>query len=415
MSIENKLTLIQLLKKSFFNLFHLGTVQATNILLQLVLIPLVVKRVGLEANGYVLTALSIAGFFSIFVNYASNQTGPIEIRLSKLSETSNANISALLNIRLIFFFVFVVGVFSLFFFDIPSVLFLMGIIPLVFAEVINPYVYFLGLEELKYYNLANLFARVAALVLVYYFINHLGDAPWVNALVGLAQVSGFLFLWGILIFKHKIKWITFSFANIIDSLKQNLPLTLSNVAVHLQQSIFLYGLGFMGNPVVLGAYAIADKLIWGARMVLIAFSNAIYPAAIEVFHRSNEEWILFRKQVNKILTVFLILIGVLIFFFAHFIAMILSEKDDLELVERFIRLISPVPLAIGLNALNVMELLMKKMFSTQLQLSIQIFIISVLIAAISLFILPPNLSILYLLIIEITCLIFYEKNRRYNR
>ena len=174
-------------------------------------------------------------------------------------------------------------------------------------------------------------------------------------------------------------------------------------------------LGFMGNPVVLGAYAIADKLIWGARMVLIAFSNAIYPAAIEVFHRSNEEWISFRKQVNNILAVFLILIGVLIFFFAHFIAMILSEKDDLELVERFIRLISPVPLAIGLNALNVMELLIKKMFSTQLQLSIHIFITSVLIAAFSLFILPPNLSILYLLIIEISCLIFYEKNRRYTR
>jgi hypothetical protein len=60
-----------------------------------------------------------------------------------------------------------------------------------------------------------------------------------------------------------------------------------------------------------------------------------------------------------------------------------------------------------------MELLMKKMFSTQLQLSVQIFFASVLFALFSLFILPPSLSVLYLLIIELICLFFYEKNRRY--
>ena len=171
----------------------------------------------------------------------------------------------------------------------------------------------------------------------------------------------------------------------------------------------------MGNPVVLGAYAIADKLIWGVRMMLIAFSNAVYPRAIETFHESYDEWILFRKQVNKLLSIFLILMGLVLFISAHYIALLLSEKEDVALVERFICLVSPVPLFIGLNALNVMELLMKKMFSLQLKLSIQIFIASILMAVFSLFFLPPDLSILYLLIIEITCLIFYEKSRRYTR
>jgi len=55
------------------------------------------------------------------------------------------------------------------------------------------------------------------------------------------------------------------------------------------------------------------------------------------------------------------------------------------------------------------------MVSTQLHLSIQVFNASILIAGFSLFILPPNLSILYIFIIEIACLIFYEKNRRYSR
>ncbi len=407
--------MIRIIKNSFFNLFHLGSVQATNILLQLILIPIVVRKVGIEANGFVLTSLSLAGFISIFINYASNQTGPIEIKLGTSQQNDKGNLTALFFIRIFFFFLYILISLFIYFLKLPFALFLLGIIPLIFAEVVNPYIYFLGLEQLKYFNLANLFSRISALILVFYFVNQLSDAPWVNALVGISQVAGFTFLWVLLVFKNRIPFVPLALKNIIKAFRENLPLTISNLAVHFQQSVFLYGLGFMGNPVVLGAYAIADKLIWGVRMMLIAFSNAVYPRAIETFHESYGEWILFRKQVNKLLSIFLILMGVVLFISAHYIAMFLSEKEDVSLVERFICLVSPVPLFIGLNALNVMELLMKKMFSLQLKLSIQIFIASILMAVFSLFILPPELSVLYLLIIEITCLIFYEKSRRYPR
>ena len=401
-------------KRSISNLFHLGSVQATNVLLQLILIPLVLKRVGLEANGYVLISLSLSGFISILLNYASNQTGPIDVKLS-IGDilTAEKTLAPLFGIRFIFFVLYLGVAIGSYLLHFSFSVFLLGISALVFSEVINPYIYFLGLEQLKYYNLANLFSRVISFFLIFHFILDPSYAPFVNSLVGISQLLGFGFLWVYLFKTKKITKGVFSFRGTAYAFRKNFPLTVSNLAVHLQQSVYLYGLGFMGNPVVLGAYAIADKIIWGIRMLLIAFSNSIYPIAIEIHHRSYEEWLGFRRKVNKFLFFMLFGLGILIFLFAPLIAFWLSNSSDEKLVITFIRWISIVPLIIGLNALNVMEILMDKTFSIQLRLSISIFIISIVLTLVCLILLPLNFAIIYLILIESICLVFYEKNRRH--
>lgn len=403
-----------LVKRSISNLFHLGSVQATNVLLQLILIPLVLKRVGLEANGYVLIALSLSGFISILLNYASNQTGPIDVKLSIGDVVATEkSLAPLFGIRFMFFVLYLVVAIGSYLLHFSFSVFLFGISSLVFSEVINPYIYFLGLEQLKYYNIANLFSRVISFFLIFHFILDPSYAPFVNSLVGISQLLGFGLLWVYLFKTKRITKGVFSFRGTAFALRKNFPLTVSNLAVHLQQSIYLYGLGFMGNPVVLGAYAIADKIIWGARMLIIAFSNSIYPMAIEIHHGSYQEWLTFRKQVNKILFFLLLGLGLLIFIFAPIIAIWLSNSKDQVLVISFIRGISIVPLIIGLNALNVMEILMDKTFSIQLRLSISIFLVSIALTMICLMLLPSNFSFIYLLLIESICLVYYEKNRRH--
>jgi len=408
--------LIQLFKNSITNLFHLGAVQATNVLLQLVLIPLVTSRVGIEANGYVLTALSLSGFIGIVMNYASNQTGPMEVKLSIIdSKETFSSMADIFFIRLVFFIFFFLVTLFLYAINFSFSIFLVGIIPLLFAEVLNPYVFYLGSEKLQYYNIANLLSRALSLFLVYQTLIHVDDAPFVNAYVGTAQALGFIVLWIQLARDKKSNIGVVTSRGIRIVLKNNLPLTVSNMIVHLQQSIFLFGLGITANPLVLGAYAIADKLIWGIRMILIAFSNAIYPTAIETHHKSYQDWIKFRKQVNQVLAILLIFGGIILFFMAPLLASWLTKSSDTVIVTTFIRFISPVPLVIGMNALNVMELLMKNDFKVQLKLSIYVFLFSVVLTLFFLFVVPSSLSILYLLILESICLIIYEKNRNNSR
>lgn len=395
---------------------HLGAVQATNVLLQLLLIPLVTSRVGIEANGYVLTALSLSGFIGIVINYASNQTGPMNVKLSMIdSKETVSTMADVFFIRLMFFILFLIVALILYAINFPFSIFIIGIIPLLFAEVLNPYVFYLGSEKLQYYNIANLLSRALSLFMVYLALINVGDAAFVNAYVGSAQALGFIVLWYQLVRNKKNNIGVVSSRGISVVLKNNLPLTVSNMIVHLQQSIFLFGLGLTANPLILGAYAIADKLIWGIRMILIAFSNAIYPTAIETHHKSHQDWIKFRKQVNQILAILLICGGFILFFMAPYLATWLSKSRDTVLVTTFIRCISPVPLVIGMNALNVMELLMKNDFTIQLKLSFYVFVFSVVLTLFFLFVVPSSISILYLLFLESICLIIYEKNRSNSR
>lgn len=374
------------------------------------------SRVGIEANGYVLTALSLSGFIGIVINYASNQTGPMEVKLSMIdSKETFSSMADIFFIRFMFFIFFVLVTLILYASNFSFSIFLVGVIPLLFAEVLNPYVFYLGSEKLQYYNIANLFSRALSLFLVYEALINVGDAPFVNAYVGSAQVLGFIVLWIQLLRDKKNNIGVITTRGIRVVLKNNLPLTVSNMIVHLQQSIFLFGLGITANPLVLGAYAIADKLIWGIRMILIAFSNAIYPTAIETHHKSYQDWIRFRKQINQVLAILLIFGGVILFFMAPFLATLLTKSSDTVIVTTFIRCVSPVPLVIGMNALNVMELLMKNDFKVQLKLSIYIFIFSVVLTLFFLFVVPNSLSILYLLFLESICLIIYEKNRSNSR
>jgi O-antigen/teichoic acid export membrane protein len=199
-----------------------------------------------------------------------------------------------------------------------------------------------------------------------------------------------------------------------------------NLVVHLQQSIFLYGLGLMASPAVLGTYSVLDKLVSGARMAMVAFSNAIYPFAINTFSEGIENWVALRRKVNLFLGMVLFGVGIIVFIAAPLLAGWLTNTADQSLLADYIRWMSPIPLLIGLNALNVMELLMKKKFHLQFLVSIQLLIAALVasaiflapfyfnVASISSVFFVPYLPV-YLIFMESITLFVYERNRHHSR
>lgn len=423
--------MISIFKKIFSNLFHLGVIQATNILLQLLLIPLVISRVGLGVNGLVLTALSVAGLLSILVNYAGGQTIPV--LLSGLSNSDNIQsphiqeeITANYAIRLMVFLLCSTVM------AVPYVAgwsfgpYLICILPILFSEVLNPHAILLSLGKIQYFNYANLFSRTVALWVVWKGLTAVEDAPWVNAWVGVMLSASFVVVWIGLLRKNSIRFGRFNRQLVVSLMMKHGNLVGGNLVVQLQQSIFLYGLGFLASPAVLGAYAVLDKLVSGVRMVLIAFSNAIYPYAISVFNEGADHWLALRRKVNRFFWVLFSLSGVLIYCIAPVLAEVLAEGQGTSLVTTYIRFLSVVPLLISLNALNVLELLMYQRFERQLLISMQLlgiaFVLSFLLlmpfygslGSISPVLLTPYLP-MYLIFIEFITLVLYERNRNRTR
>ena len=422
--------MIALFRQFFSNLFHIGAIQLTNMLLQFYLIALVISRVGIETNGLVLTALSLAWLGCIILNYAGNQTMPLAFAKGKI-ETSSKELTEVVTdnlvIRSLFFVLLVSVILLVYAMNFSFAIYLVGAIPILFSELLNPQAFYLSLNKMQFFNVANLIGRSLGVGLVWYTLYEVDYAPMANAWVGIGLSMAYLLLWVHLLGTKTIQFAGLSLQRTIAMLKHHLPLVGGNVVVQLQQSVFLYALGLTANPIVLGAYSIVDRITSGVRNILIAFSNAIFPLSIKTMEEDTQAWISMRKKLNDFLFVSLMVMGFGIWYFAENIALWFSKGIEVALVTAYIKWLAPIPFVIGINALNVLELIVKKQFKTQFNLNIILMCCSVLLTAVFIYAMKQTesnstfctgvlcitqLLPTYLLITEAINLFLYEKHRR---
>lgn len=419
-------------------------------LLQFYLIALVISRVGIETNGLVLTALSLAWLGCIILNYAGNQTIPLVFAKEQsggnsrqaagdaagLTAGNAAGVTARntaevvtdnITIRLFFFLIAILVVGIVYALEIPFSVYLIATIPILFSELINPQAFYLSLNKMQFFNAANLIGRSLGVGLVWYTLYEVDYAPMANAWVGIGLSMAYLLLWVHLLGTKTIQFAGLSMQRTTAMLKHHLPLVGGNVVVQLQQSVFLYALGLSANPIVLGAYSIVDRITSGVRNILIAFSNAIFPLSIKTMEEDTQAWLSMRKKLNDFLFVSLMVMGFGIWYFAENIALWFSKGIEVALVTAYIKWLAPIPFVIGINALNVLELIVKKQFKTQFNLNIILMCCSVMLTAVFIYAMKQTesnstfctgvfciaqLLPTYLLITEAINLFLYEKHRR---
>ena len=73
---------------AFFSFANLSFIQGSNVLIQLLLIPIITRIVGLQEFGLVMLASSYAALVSIFINYGSNQSGVKDVAQEKESPSN---------------------------------------------------------------------------------------------------------------------------------------------------------------------------------------------------------------------------------------------------------------------------------------------------------------------------------------
>jgi hypothetical protein len=190
--------------------------------------------------------------------------------------------------------------------------------------------------------------------------------------------------------------------------------------VHFQQALILYVIGLVATPAVWGLYAIIDKLIGGCRTLLISFSGAAFTLWLNIFPQGEDAWKKFRRQVNQLLGIGLLILGLGIYFGADGLALLLATTDNSKELANAFRMAASIPLITGLNLMNVLELILKKNFKTIYHSNLILMGWVIMMAGL-LYILNQvqgtigyGLPILALLLIELFTLLVYEKNRRYS-
>jgi O-antigen/teichoic acid export membrane protein len=341
------------------NFLNLSSIQLSNILLLILIFPIITHQIGIEAFGFVMLANTFSVLTGTVINYGTNQTGirDVAAHVKDLPKLRSVFYNTLW-IRVFLFLLYLLVLFVLQWLSIQYYLFILFSLPLVIAEVLNPIFFFIGIEKLKLYNIANLLSKVSAIVLLVFFIDGAKDAIWVNFIMGMAMVATYTYLLYIVIRDFKLQFSGPSKVDLIQIARSNFYLTINNISNNLQQSIIIFALAKWGTAPVLGAYTLCDKVIGSCRILLITVSNAVYPKSAQLYKLSPRLWKRYKKRMQFLITGLFFMGSILLFIFAPFAVKVLSGQEN-ETAVLFLRIMALVPTISALNVLNVLDQLLK--------------------------------------------------------
>jgi O-antigen/teichoic acid export membrane protein len=384
----------------------------SNAVFQLLVIPILIHYATPIKLGVYFIALSFGVLASILVNFGSSQTAVVELQRAN-TDDEKAMISAeTLAVR--FYPLWIAVIITL---SIAAVsengIYFVAILPMLFAEFINPQFYLIAQYKVNKYSILNMIVRALVLGLIYFFRNN-------DQLIFIALLSsgvGMFFL-NALFFKVAFPAANLfslwpKFKRILALIKTHALIVGNGITVHLQQSLFLFALPAFASPIFLSAYGLIDKLISSCRMMVNAYSAAVMPKAAGEHLQGNEQWRTLKKQQNSILALACIAAGFVLYFFPHFILSLLllgkSNVDPAFMLEatRLLKLIAVVPLLIALNVFNVAELILDKKFKSYFGAGLIVLLIAALFILFLYLGLPNDTLGYYPMIIEGACLVIY--------
>lgn len=396
-----------LFKQLSANFANLGVIQISNALIQLLLIPIIVKKIGISEFGMVTVANAFASLCGLFVNYGTSISGIQDTAKYKNNSNELSMIFySIFSTRLIIFIISLLSIPLLFWIAQIQKIYIVFAIPLVVAEMVNPLFFFNGLQKLFIYNITNLISKICSALLIIFLVGNIQPAWWVNFYLGITSMAAYLFLVIYAIKKWNLPKFRFLTKRIATLLKKNIYLVGNNVSVQLQQSFFLFVISALHLPLLLGAYAICDKIIWAFKMMIIAFSSAIFPHSVKLYENNKYDWSKFKLTCNKYLLIIFVPIAIGLWFFAPLIVQALVNHPN-PITVHYIKTTCLVPLVVAVNSLNVIDLLLKNQYKSIFIISVTLLILSITLSYIFIKTISTIYFGFYLLLIEFCSIPIY--------
>ena len=283
-----------------YNFLSVGVIQGIIALLQLLVIPYTIKRIGIDGFGVVAVAQVVMLYLSGFADYGFNQTATRDISLHRSDKTAISRIFfRVLYTKLVLCFVSFILLLILIWwipaFRQHSLLYLAAFV-YVIGQLSLVTWFFQGLEKMQFIALLSLSGRVIFVLLVFIFLKNRDQGLLFLLFLG----TGMLLAGAVSIFSA-CRWLKFEFtrpsrADIIQELRAGWPITVANLAGFFTQYANIFILRIFTNDLVVGYYGIAERIFFAIRQILVIYSQVIYPRVCQLIQNGLSQVVLFFRQ-----------------------------------------------------------------------------------------------------------------------
>lgn len=321
----------KVLRKNFSYLFLL---QIANYIIPLFLFPYLGRVLGTENFGKIMFAQAVIAYFVLFTDFGFNVSSTKEIAdalgdKQKISDTFWNTMLAKSLFLLASLIVFMPIVYSFERFNNEHLLFIISFIN-VLSSVLLPLWLFQGLEKMGLIVAVNTIPRILMCLATVYFVKTEKDYNLALLIQVLANlVSALLSL--IIVFQLKlVNFIKPSFQKAKMQIKNGWHIFATSLSSNLYTTTNTVVLGLLVGDIAVGIYSASDKIIRAIIGILSSITQVIFPRVNVYYNESKQKSISFIKQIIKLVSIACIIIGVIIYFSADQIIMLLFKGGDFK-------------------------------------------------------------------------------------
>jgi PST family polysaccharide transporter len=283
------------------NLKNLGIIQIANALHPILILPYLTRKVGVELIGLAMLGQTIMTYFSVLCEYGFNLSGTREVALNQENPKKLSEIFfSVYTIKLGIFFACILGfLFIHFLFPIRHFFLIFSAFGIIAAQVLNPFWFYQGLDDLKLVKNLSLIGKMVSVALTFLIIREKEDYIWINFLWAFGNVVlGFVFSI-ITIQKLKLRFEGIRLPVLRSYFKEGWPTFLTNFLINIELYSPTLFLSQMVNPYFFGCFTIAEKIISLFRVGLAVFFQATFATVNRLHLESFKAMKAYFRQVFR--------------------------------------------------------------------------------------------------------------------
>ena len=397
------------------NFLSLSVLQILNMFLPLLILPFLVRNLGLENFGLLIFSQAFVAYFILITDYGFNISATREISTHKSDKEYVSKVFYSVFFIKIFLFLVSVVIFSIviFSFELFRENYLLHYITfsMIIGQILFPIWYFQGIENMKMIAILNVIIKAIYTIMIFLFISSNEDLLYVAGF----NSASFIIV-GIIAFfmaSKNLNFISLDYDYVKSFFKESTMIFISNFFSSMYSISNSFLLGIFTNNTLVGIYGSFEKIITALKSLYFPLYQALFPYV----SRQEDKKAVIKKLILPMgLSGFIMMIT--FYSFSEFFINLLYSNEELIKNIDYFECMTIIPLLASINMLfNFLYLNSMKMYKERMKIMIIVgilnFIIAIILLSLNFEILSVVISYISIEILLLSLGIYnYTKSKR---
>lgn len=310
------------------NMSYITIFQVFTMLVPLITYPYLIRVLGADLYGWVITAQILVSYATLFIDYGFRKVTARHISVHRGDVDKLSEIVSAVTIVKMLLWVFAFVLYLLIIFIIPSykehlLLFLITF-GLTFNELLFPQFYFQGIEKMKYITILNILIKSVFVVLTFMFIDSKDDYILVPLFLTFGSILGGAIAFYIMFYQHKLSFMIPTKSTLKYYTKDATPVFCTDMICTIKDKLNYFLIGGMLSMGDVALYDLGSKIMNVVARFVSVIGVAMFP------RMSKDKNIrLFMKTGGLIIWLTVIIVVILQLFLPFIVPFLYAEKVDL--------------------------------------------------------------------------------------